>query len=102
MKEKEKEEKRGRQGGGVHTCLGVYRVLQVKGDVNDGPDHFISVSLRGILQTLLYYITCKFVLGEVKEICLHLSNEYSSIGFPAMLHHKLNDVVAVAVLLVLS
>ena len=36
-------------GGGAHTCLGVYRVLQVKGDINNGPDHLISVPLRGIL-----------------------------------------------------
>ena len=39
----------GREGGGVHTCLCVYGVLQVKGDINNGPDHLVSVPLRGIL-----------------------------------------------------
>ena len=44
--------------GFQHTvaCLGVDRILEVEGDVDDGPNHFVSVSLGRVLQALLHHI----------------------------------------------
>ena len=84
----------------VHTCLRIYRVLQVEGDIDDGPDHLVSVPLGCILQALLYYIACEFVLGEVEQVSLHLSNEHRPVCFPPVLHHELYDIVAIAVLII--
>lgn len=84
----------------VHTCLRVYRVLQVEGDVDDGPDHLVPVPLGCILQALLHYIACEFVLGEVEQVSLNLSDEHRPVCLPPVLHHELYDVVAVAVLII--
>ena len=52
--------------GLYRTCFGVYWVLQVEGNVDDGPNHLVSVPLGGILKTLLYYVRCELVLREVQ------------------------------------
>ena len=84
---------------GMHrTCFRIHWILQIEGDVDDGPYHLVSVSLRGVLQTFLNNVGCELVLGEVQEIGLHLPDEHSSVSLPSVLHHELNDVVAVAVL----
>jgi hypothetical protein len=83
----------------VRTCFSVYRVLQVESNVDDGPDHLVPVPLRCILQALLHYIACEFVLGEVEKVSLHLSDEHRPVCLPPVLHHELYDVVAVAVLI---
>ena len=52
--------------GLYRTCFGVYWVLQVEGNVDDGPYHLVSVPLGGILKTLLHYVRCELVLRKVQ------------------------------------
>ena len=84
----------------MRTCLCVYWVLQVEGDVDNGPDHLVSVPLGCILQALLHYIACEFVLREVEQVSLHLSDEHRPVCLPPVLHHELYNIVAVAVLII--
>lgn len=80
------------------VSLGIDGVLQIEGDVDDGPDHLVAVLLVGVLQTLLHHIGGELVLGEVQQVGLHLADEDGSVCLPSVLHDELDDVVAVAVL----
>ena len=47
------------------TGLGVHRVVQVEGHVDNGPDHLIAVALARVLQALLDHIRGELVGGEL-------------------------------------
>jgi hypothetical protein len=44
------------------TCLSVNRILQIEGDIDNGPYHLISVSLRSVLKAFLHYVTSELML----------------------------------------
>mgnify|MGYP000387907715 CR=1 FL=1 len=50
------------------------------------------------ISACVWLFTLPLVLGEIKQVGLNLADEHSTIGFPSVLHHELNHVVAVAVL----
>lgn len=80
------------------TSLGVNGIVQIEGHIDDGPDHFITISLASILKTLLNNIGCKLMLRELKQVGLNFLDEDSTVRFPTVLHNKLDDVISVAIL----
>ena len=72
--------------------------IDIKGHIDDGPNHLVAVTTGGVLEALLNDVRSKLVLGEIEEVGLNLFDKHSSISIPPVLHDKLNYVVAVAVL----